>query len=179
MNKILRFFLVLIVIFLLFILFLWIFRLALPRQLDDVSPEISCENEVLAKSDILMVIPLFDNVSIAENKTWCEKILALNKTLGMHGVYHTYQEFYEPRDKDYVLLGMEEFKKCFGFYPKIFGVPHFALGKENERTLKNMDFSIHNKFYYLTHKVYHCQEKGEFAFKIGKVQITNKLIDFV
>jgi predicted deacetylase len=159
---------------------LWFARRVLPRQIDDFSDSILCEEEYLEKSSILMVIPLFENKSIAENKTWCKYVLSLNKTLGMHGVYHTYQEFLvENRSEDYIRLGMQEFYKCFGFYPEIFGVPHLALKSENKKTLQKMGFKIHNKPFYVFHKVYHCEEKGKFSFKILDYDINNRVVDWI
>jgi len=57
---------------------LLIFRAFSAKELDDVSPGIPCDKNLLEKSDILYVIPLFENASIAENKTWCTEILDMN-----------------------------------------------------------------------------------------------------
>lgn len=169
-----------ILIFLLGLLIILFFiRLLSSRQLDDVSPAIPCEKELLDKSDILLIIPRYNNVSIAENQSWCNYILSLNKTLALHGVYHTYQEFLEPRDEDYIRFGMKEFKECFGFYPNIFEAPQVALSKENKALLKKMGFEIKGWFNMATHKVYHTQETGEFAIRFGKIRITNRLIDLI
>jgi predicted deacetylase len=135
----------------------------LPRQLDDVNPQIACESSLIDKSETLMVIPLYQNKSIAENRSWCEYLLSLNKTLAMHGVYHTYNEFYTPRDEQYILAGMEEFKKCFGFYPSIFEAPQVALNNSNEVLLKQMGFDVRGYPFQLTHKVYHCSDTGKYS----------------
>ena len=169
-------FLIVVILFLLFDLFLA--RGVWDRQIDDYSSQIECDSRFVDKSETLMVIPLFNNVSIAENKTWCKQTLALNKTLGMHGVYHNYQEFLEPRSEEYIQVGMEEFKKCFGYYPTLFEAPHLALGSENKQTLFKMGFEIRNWGYTLTHKVYHCQDKGIFATRItSNFNLTNNFID--
>ena len=76
----------LVILFIIIILFL--IRFLSPREIDDVTPGIQCDESLLSKSDVLWVIPAFDNKSIAENRSWCNYILSLNKTLGMHGVYH-------------------------------------------------------------------------------------------
>ncbi len=160
-------------IVLIFVLLLMIFlliRQILPRQVDDFSPGIFCEPEVVEKSQILMVVPIFENVSIADNKTWCEQTLALNKTLGLHGVYHTYNEFLTPRDKEYIQKGMEEFIKCFGYYPKIFEAPQLALSRINEKTLRGLNLEVYGYPFQLTHKVYHCSDSGKYS---------NRFIDFV
>ncbi|MBM3246931.1 DUF2334 domain-containing protein [Candidatus Pacearchaeota archaeon] len=168
------------------------------RQVDDFSPQIYCEKEIIEKSEILMVIPLYNNISIAENKTWCQEILALNKTLGMHGVYHTFQEFLEIRDEDYIKNGMREFKKCFGFYhtfqefleirdenyikngmrefkkcfgfyPTLFEAPQLALSKDNEVRLGSLNMSINHHSFNFFHKVYHCSDTG--SVKNGIIDI--------
>ncbi len=153
-----------VLIILVFCLFIFILlRNINPRQVDDFSPQIYCEQEIIAKSDVLMVIPIFKNISIAENKSWCEQTLALNKTLGMHGVYHTFNEFYTSRDDNYINNGKEEFKKCFGFYPKLFEAPQVALSIENAKVLKSLNFTILGYKYNLFHKVYHCSDTGKYS----------------
>ncbi|MEK6885728.1 MAG: DUF2334 domain-containing protein [Nanoarchaeota archaeon] len=152
-------------------------RTILPRQIDDVSPVIPCSQGILDRGSSLMVIPLFENKSIAENKSWCEYILSLNKTLGMHGVTHRYGEFREVRDLEYLQVGIREFEKCFGKSPYIFEAPHLVLNSGNYPILKEANFSqIRGWFYTITHKVYHCQDTGEFAIKFEGFRITNKLI---
>jgi hypothetical protein len=163
--KIRTFILSALIIFIALIFFLFIFRIISSAQLDDISPQIQCDEELLEKSDILFVIPIYNNISIAENKTWCQEILALNKTLGMHGVYHFYQEFYEDIDDNYLNKGKEEFKKCFGFYPEHFKAPQLAITNNNRMLIKSQ-----MKFYgYLSqylHKDYHCNDTGKIRNKI-------------
>ncbi len=101
-------------------------------ELDDVTPGIECSRDLMEKSDVLWVIPDFSNDSIAESKEWCTDILSLNKTLGLHGVHHTYREFAIGRDKDYIEFGISEFEGCFGFKPLLFKAPQLALSRENE-----------------------------------------------
>ena len=174
---------VVLIIFLVFILliFVWlIIRIILPRQLDDFNPLIQCDKNLIDKSETLMVIPIFHNVSIAENKSWCQYALSLNKTLAMHGVYHTYDEFYSTRDETYIRQGMEEFKKCFGFYPKIFEAPQVALSGQNEELLKKIGFQVKGWPNMLFRKVYHCQDSGDYSIHLfWKLRITNKLIDWI
>jgi predicted deacetylase len=173
--------LILIGIVVIFLLVDWILMRAVSlRQVDDFSPEIPCNYELVNKSETLLIIPLFNNISVASNKTWCEQTLALNKTLGMHGVYHSYREFLEPRSEDYIRAGMEEFKKCFGYYPSLFEAPQLALSTLNKKTLLDMGFQIRGTSYTLTHKVYHCQDKGIFATRItSNFNLTNKFIDII
>lgn len=158
--------LILILPFLLIILafsLLIIFRNILPTQLDDVNPLISCENEIISKSDTLLVIPIYLNKSISENITWCKEILSLNKTLGMHGVYHNYQEFLVQKDEEYIKKGMIEFEKCFGFEPLIFEAPQLAISNINKNLIKSMNLKFRGYFYTITHKVYHCEDTGKYS----------------
>jgi len=167
-------------VLILLLVIVYCIRFFSPRQLDDVNPLIECSGELLDKSDVLMVIPMYKNVSIAENKAWCEWILSLNKSLGMHGVYHTYNEFSYSRDEEYINIGREEFKKCFGFYPSIFEAPQVALNRDNERLLKQIGFEARGWPNMFFRKVYHCQDNGEYAIHLfWKFRITNKLIDFI
>jgi predicted deacetylase len=125
-----------------------------------------CQEELLQDSSVLMVIPIFENHSIAENKTWCESIIALNKSIGMHGVYHTEKEFLTARDEKYILNGMEEFNKCFGFYPEIFSPPEIIISKANKNLISSMNFTIRGLPYYLTHRVYHCTDSEKKSFLV-------------
>lgn len=62
-------------------------------HLDDVSPGIPCNPDLLEQAEVLYVIPRFDNVSILDHPGWCKMISSLIKTVAMHGVEHTYNEF--------------------------------------------------------------------------------------
>lgn len=144
--------------------FIFFIRFFSERQLDDVNPGRLCEDNFLSKSDVLMIIPILENVSIAKNKDWCESILLLNKTLAMHGVYHTPNEFEVSRDEEYITLGMEEFKDCFGSYPYIFEAPQLALDEENNWLLKKMGFEVRGLRFNIFHKVYHCIDYEESSY---------------
>jgi hypothetical protein len=159
---------VLIVIFLV-IFSLWVYRFFSSRQIDDVSSGIGCERELLDKSDVLFVIPKYKNVSISENKSWCEYILSLNKTLAMHGVYHTYKEFNIDRDEEYLNEGREIFYACFGFYPTEFKAPQLSINNNNKKLISSKMRFI-GYFNQLFHKAYHCEDTG---------QLSNRFMDIV
>jgi len=161
---------ILIILLILIINNVILLRHIFPKQVDDVNPLIVCEKDLIEKSEFLMVIPLYQDNSIANNAKWCKEILALNKTLGMHGVYHTYQEFLEVRNETYILSGMEEFKKCFGYYPKYFEAPQLALNKENINLIKGLNMTTLSYKHSLFHKVYHCSDTGAYS---------NKLMDLI
>lgn len=139
---------------------LWMIRVFSDRQVDDVNPLMNCSSLVLQKTDVFAVVPIFKGVSIAENKSWCDKILAMNKTLIMHGVYHYYNEFEGDINESYVKLGMEEFKKCFGYYPTYFEAPQLAISYANEEIVERAGFELRGYPYQITHKIYHCGDSG-------------------
>lgn len=155
-------FLIRIILVLILIMAIYLIRLNSPTELDDVSPGIPCDKELLEKSDILWVIPKYENIQIT--KEWCEEILSLNKELGMHGVVHTYNEFGEPLSEEYLQHGREIFKDCFGFYPEKFKPPQLNITSGNSRLI-NQDMILEGKFNQFFHKVYHCQDTGMFSNK--------------
>ena len=156
------------IIFFLLILLLFFTRLLSPREIDDVSPEIFCEENYLKKADVLWVIPKFNNKSISENSEWCREILSLNKTIGLHGVYHNpYREFkYQEISKEYLEIGIKEFESCLGFKPEIFKAPQLKINSENANLIKENNLKLRNDFHQITRKVYHCNDSGRFNNKI-------------
>ena len=135
------------------------------REIDDITPGIYCEPEYIAKSDVLWIIPYFNNTPISYNKSWCNYILGLNKTLGLHGVYHTYNEFGEARDGDYLDFGIREFEKCFGEKPRMFKAPQLNLSVDNVNIIKERGMEIHGYLGQFFHKIYHCSDTGLFSNK--------------
>ena len=135
---------------------LFFIRLANPVELDDVTPEIPCEENLIKKADILWVIPDFKNNSISQNRTWCSEILALNKTLGMHGVTHSYREFNGNITQPEIQRGMEIFNDCFGFYPTMFKPPQLVISNEEKKLIKESGMQLMLGGNQITHKVYHC-----------------------
>ena len=146
-----------------FLIFVWfLIRLISPREIDDVSPEILCEQEYLEKSNVLWVIPKFNNKSISEDKDWCNYILSLNKTLGLHGIYHEFEEFKINRDEKYLKEGIKIFEDCFSFKPEMFKPPQLEISEENKKLIKKNSMKLKLNFNQLTHKVYHCGDTGKF-----------------
>lgn len=150
--------------FFIIIIFAWIFiRFAVHREIDDVTPGIPCEPEYIAKSNILWIIPLYKNDSIANHKDWCNYIKSLNKTLGLHGVYHTYNEFDIPRSFDYLSEGIDAFKDCFNETPSIFKPPQLAWNRDNSGITINSNLSLKKRLNQIFHKVYHCNNGDVFS----------------
>lgn len=143
-------------IFIILMLILFSIRLLSPKEIDDITPDFFCAEELLEKSDILFIVPKFNHTLISENPEWCEYILSLNKTLGLHGVYHDYREFKIDRNQTYLQEGINEFKSCFGYEPELFKPPQNRISKNNRELIKNNNMvlkTIPNK---IIHKIYHC-----------------------
>ena len=130
----------------------------MPSQIDDVSPGVFCEDKLLDWADVYYVIPKFENISI--DREWCNEISSKKKALAMHGVYHTYEEFGEVRDLEYLREGVEIFEECFGIIPERFKPPQLAWTKENDWMREKMEIDLFwNQVF---HKVYHCGDTGVF-----------------
>lgn len=147
------------------LLIIFIIRLVSPREIDDVSPLIQCDPELLEKSDILWIVPKFNNSSLEQYPEWIESIKSLNETLGLHGVYHTYEEFSAPVTSEYLKVGIDEFQKAFGYPPAIFKAPHLKLSKGNKILIEQQEISTKNRLNQIFHKVYHCDDTGTFSNK--------------
>ncbi len=173
------------IIFLALIVIWFLIRLISPREIDDVTPGISCGNEkkYIEKSEYLWVIPNFQGNKISENLEWCEEILSLNKTLGMHGIKHTYREFKrENISQEELQDGIEIFEECFGYNPKHFKYPQLRYNKQNKELLKQNNLKIRTKFSQFTHKVYHCDNAGIHDYKITDIFrgiFDNRIVDVV
>lgn len=142
------------------ILILFFVRFFGHRELDDVSPGIQCDAELLRKADVLWVIPKFEGKNISGDREWCSGILAMNKKLGLHGVYHTYKEFNVDRDSGYLDDGISEFERCFGEKPAAFKAPQLALNEKNKEMIEDSGLKVRGMWNQLTHKVYHCEDSG-------------------
>lgn len=140
------------------ILILFVIRLTESRELDDISPGIPCKQELIDKTDVLWVIPKFNNISIAENKSWCENILSLNKSIGMHGVSHEYYEFNTDKNQEYLDIGINIFEECFGFKPTMFKPPQLKISNNNTNLIKSNNLELKGVINQMTHKVYHCND---------------------
>jgi len=151
----------LIIILIIFVL-LFLIRLINPRQIDDVSPGIYCEQKYLEKADILWVIPMYNSTPISNNQTWCEEIKTLNKTLGMHGIQHYYNEFEDNLTNKQIEEGIKIFEDCFGYRPEIFKSPKLATSEENKIKLYQQNLRLKAYSNQLFNKVYHCSNTGTF-----------------
>ena len=144
------------IVILVLLVSLFSIRILSSKEIDDVTPAFFCAEELLEKSDILFVIPIFNNKPISESPEWCEYILSLNKTLGLHGLYHEYREFETDRDQEYLQQGIDEFKTCFGFEPEIFKPPQLKISKANRKLIKENNMRLKTIPNKIIHKIYHC-----------------------
>jgi predicted deacetylase len=150
------------------LLALFLNRALSPREIDDISPEIFCEQEYIEKADILWVIPKFNNKPISDDKEWCEYILSLNKTLGLHGVIHEREEFATDRNQKYIKEGIKIFEDCFNQTPTMFKPPQLEISTYNRYLIIRNKLERKGKLNAVLHKVYHCGDTGI---------IPNKIID--
>jgi predicted deacetylase len=167
--KLKRVFFIVIGIILFLVIALFFIRLFSERQVDDVSPDMNCEDSILKKADVFYVVPDFKNKSITDNKEWCNKMLAMNKTLALHGVYHTYNEFSQDRASEYLKKGVSDFKLCFNQIPIRFKPPQLAISDNNKRLILENNMQLDLNLNQLFHKVYHCNNSG---------RLSNKFIDW-
>ncbi len=153
-----------ILILLSLIMILFLIRMINPTQIDDVSPEIPCPEIEKYNPDIFYVIPYFDNNLISENKSFCEEMRKLNKTLALHGINHQpYQEFLiQNITQKQINFALEEFQKCFNQTPEEFKPPQLKISEENKELMLKNNFTIQTNLNQLIHKVYHCNDTGRF-----------------
>ena len=156
---------ILILLIFLILACLIIVRANATREIDDISPGIICEQKYMQKSDILWVIPRFQNIPISENQEWCAEISSLNKTLGMHGIYHSYKEFGYYVNETEFQEAIQIFEDCFNQTPTMFKAPQLNLSNENEMLVKSFNLKIRKSAQQAIHKVYHCNDTGTFPNK--------------
>jgi predicted deacetylase len=149
--------LIILLIIAILLITLFSIRTLSPKEIDDVTPAFFCAEELLEKNDILFVVPLFNNTPISENPEWCEYILSLNKTLGLHGVYHEFREFETDKNQTYIQKGIDEFKACFGYKPELFKSPQNRISKNNKELIKQNNMVLKTMYNKIIHKVYHCK----------------------
>lgn len=144
------------------IILLFIVRLISPKELDDVSPEIICPESQTYKINALYITPNFNNKPISENQSWCNYILSLNKTLGLHGINHQpYREFlYENITQEELSFAIKEFEKCFNQTPEKFKPPQLEISENNRDLIKKNNLSLILKTNAIFHKTYHCNDSG-------------------
>lgn len=158
-----RFFLILFSL----LIVLFFIRLINPRQIDDVSPAIQCPELQYYNIKYLYVIPDYNNTPIGNDTQWCNYILSLNKKLELHGITHTNREFlYSNISQQQLDFGISQFQECFGYRPEMFKPPNLQINSENKKLIKENNLILKNRLNQLTHKVYHCSNRGALDNKI-------------
>ena len=125
-----------------------------PLIVDDVHPQNTCST-LLEKADILYVILFQENSSIVDNPTWCTQIKSLNKTLGLHGIKHTYHEFGKPVSSEELTQATSAFEKCFDEKPTLFRPPYNLISQENREKVESLNMTVYNKRFF-EHPYCHC-----------------------
>ena len=155
-----------VVVLIILILILLLIRLINEKDLDDICPGIQCDEELLMKADVLWIIPNFRGKRIDQDPEFCAKILALNKTIGMHGITHEYKEFYYKNiTQEELDEGIALFENCFGFKPKMFKPPQLFINKENKKLIEENGIEIRGIIHKVFRKEYHCNDTGLFSNK--------------
>ena len=139
---------------------LFFVRLVGSRHIDDVNPLMNCSIEYLEKADILYVVPYFDGVMVNESREWCDYVLSLDREIGMHGIRHSYREFFYDVSLEDLELGMGIFESCFGFRPSRFKAPQLKLSNENRELVEGFGMEVDGKLSQIFRKVYHCNDSG-------------------
>lgn len=148
------------IIIFIFLIIWFVLRIILPKQIDDLNPNIYCDNHYLNKSKVVWVIPDYKGTPISQNKSWCKWVLSLNKTIGMHGITHSYHEFLNPINQSELNYGKKIFYDCFGYEPTTFKPPYLRISKQNKRLIKNSNMKLKIFWNQNIHKVYHCENSG-------------------
>lgn len=128
-----------------------------PLIVDDVYPTNTCDS-LLEKADILYVIPYLENNSITNDKEWCAKIISLNKSIGLHGIKHSYHEFDNDVNEKELALAINSFETCFSEKPTLFRPPYNRINKENEEKISSFNMTIYKKKF-IAHPYCHCNPK--------------------
>jgi predicted deacetylase len=136
-----------------------------PKELDDVSPRIPCQENLIEKSDVLWIIPKFNNTPISEDKQFCAYISSLNKTLGLHGYQHTYQEFGKPVSQSELNDAITIFQDCLNQTPMMFKPPQLKISDKNKKLIHINNLKLELDLNQISHKVYHCSDTGTFSNK--------------
>lgn len=125
-----------------------------PLIVDDAYPGNSC-NSLLKKADIIYVIPLMEDHFLMNNPKWCSEIRSLNKTIGLHGIRHSYHEFNNEISKEGLLLAIQSFEQCFGYKPKLFRPPYNLISNVNHAIIDEYNITVYSASY-ITHPYCHC-----------------------
>lgn len=133
--------------------------------LDDVSPLIPCQQDLIDKADILFVIPFYEHSNLSDYPEWCAKMRATNKEFGLHGFYHNVFEMKDTQSQELYQAAIKEFEECFGKKPTTFRPPMWKINDENVKILKQDNLELMADP--LKTSTYHCNGRGMVFSIIG------------
>ena len=135
-------------VFIISILIFLIIRQIRSIGYDDVHQNIPQNYKFIDKSDMLFVIPKFENVPLTNDMNFVDKIKSKNKILGMHGVTHSPEgifikaEFGYPVSEEKIKEGMDIFENAFGYKPQYFKAPCYNLLPENQKIIEKLGMKV-------------------------------------
>jgi len=152
-------------LFIIFVIILILIRFFRESHYDDIHQNIPINYNYLNKSDILFVIPKYNNVSILNDPEFIRKIKLYvknnNKKLGLHGFIHkpegyiTKAEFGYEVDESYIKDSINIFEEAFGYKPVYFKAPCYNLHPNNYKLLKKYNLIIYGPYTLLFNKLFH------------------------
>ena len=132
---------------------------------DDLTPLIETNYIYLDKSNIIFIIPKYNNIPLTNYPDFIDKIKKYskinNKELAMHGVTHSPEgfistaEFGYPLTFEYIKEGIDIFESAFGYKPKKFKAPCYNLHPKNKEILEKLNIEIIDVDSLLLNKLYH------------------------
>jgi hypothetical protein len=153
-----------IILFIILIVLLLI-RLYNPVHYDDITPLIPINKTYLKKSDILFVIPKYNNKPITDYPDFIKYLKKYsndnNKIIGLHGYtdnpegYFTTSEYGKELSDEYIKENIDLFTKAFGFKPTIFKAPCYNLHPVNKKILEKHGLKISEVTSLLFNKLFH------------------------
>lgn len=129
-----------------------------PLIADDITPVSSCQ-ALIERSDLLFVIPNYNNHSLDLYPRWCQEMRLLNKNVGIHGITHGYHEFEEKIDRISFEEAIHSFENCFGYKPTLFRPPYNKISVENKALVESFNLTVYKETFFL-HPYCHCEPKG-------------------
>lgn len=168
-NKTLFIFTIILLIFILYVT-----RKYNKIHYDDLSPLLKTNYKYLEKSDIIFIIPKYNDIPITDYPEFITKIKKYaednNKELAMHGVTHSPEgylikaEFGYPLANEYIKEGIDIFENAFGYKPKKFKAPCYNLHPHNEKILKEFNIEIIQVDTLFLNKLYHNDTSNSLTY---------------
>lgn len=150
---------------LIILIVLLIIRFFNKSHYDDLHPELPFNKEYLDKSDILFIIPNYNNIPITNYPEYIEKLKSYaqknNKQIGLHGYIHKPEGFFTKAEygyelpESYIKDNIDLFRKAFNFEPKLFKAPCYNLHPKNREILLKLGLQISDINTLFLNKLFH------------------------